>query len=166
MQTHNAQTFIATIMFSVAFLITSALSVHAQEIDFAPEWYVAPDEPVFYLAPLRAMAGASCPTDSVFVCNEDSVLVGSTHYDYDDAGRTIRTIVWTYDPKTGVRTSNSTKEEHGFDTSNREIFSATYEWDVVRYDWRGIAKTENVYNSANQMESKISYVYKHNKNFK
>jgi hypothetical protein len=120
-----------------------------------PEWYVAPIIPdLSAAAPRRAKAAADCPTDSVLTCNVDSVLVEGTYYEFAD---TIRTTVWTYNPDRS-RVGKS-KEEHLYDASNVEIYSATYVWDDKTNNWAGETRNEYAYNDKHKMTSSMSYAW-------
>ena len=110
-------------------------------------------------APLRA-AAAACLTDSVLTFNIDSVLTEATTYDYDAAGRTIRTTVWQYNAD-GSRTGKS-KQEYAFDANGTQIYTGTFAWDAATNDWKGTAKSEYVYNEAHKMESNITYTWVNN----
>ena len=105
-------------------------------------------------APMRASA-TGCLTDSILTFNQDSVLTEATTYDYDAAGRTIRTTVWQYNAD-GSRTGKS-KTEYGFDNSGTQIYTAIFAWDTNTNDWKGTSKSEYVYNEAHKMESNITY---------
>ncbi len=110
-------------------------------------------------APMRASA-AGCLTDSILTFNQDSVLTEATTYDYDAAGRTIRTTVWQYNAD-GSRTGKS-KQEYAFDANGTQIYTGTFAWDAATNDWKGTAKSEYVYNEAHQMESNITYTWVNN----
>ncbi len=110
-------------------------------------------------APMRASA-AGCLTDSILTFNQDSVLTEATTYDYDAAGRTIRTTVWQYNSD-GTRTGKS-KQEYAYDTNGTQIYTGTFAWDAVTNDWKGTDKSEFVYNEAHQMESNITYTWVNN----
>ena len=115
-----------------------------------PEWYVAPIEATVALAPKRALAATSCPIDSVLTFDVDSNFVSVTTFEYDDQGRTICEIEWIY--VDGVRVGKS-KTEYGFNAAGTQVLTATYEWDGTAKDWKGIKKTEYVYNAQDKMES-------------
>ena len=128
------------------------------EIYTDPEWYVAPIEPVYAnSAPRRALAASGCLTDSLFHFDVDSVLTDITWYDYDDAERLIRTTVWTFD--SDKKRIGKSKEEYGYDAKGRQVLTSTYDWNTTTNDWRGISKSEKVYNAADKMESNISYAW-------
>ena len=110
-------------------------------------------------APQRATVSA-CLTDSILTFNQDSVLTEATTYDYDAAGRTIRTTVWQYNAD-GSRTGKS-KQEYAFDASGTQIYTGTFAWDATTNDWKGTSKSEYVYNEAHQMESNITYTWVNN----
>ena len=185
MQTfYNKQSLFTVALCMTAFLFFLALPVRAQEvadkeaIEMAedslvaeveapeaeveiyvdPEWYVAPTAPVYAnSAPRRVLAASSCLTDSVLNFDVDSVLSDITWYDYDDAERLIRTTVWTFDDD--KKRIGKSKEEYGFDAKGRQILTSTYDWNTTTNDWRGISKSEYVYNAADKMESNISYAW-------
>ena len=115
-----------------------------------PEWYVAPIEATVALAPKRALAATSCPIDSVLTFDVDSNFVSVTTFEYDDKGRTVCETEWIY--VDGVRVGKS-KTEYGFNAAGTQVLTATYEWDGTAKDWKGIKKTEYVYNAQNKMES-------------
>ena len=178
----DIQTLLATVILTAVFAVPATLPVYAQEItDFEvvveevealaadtliaddgvieeyvepdPEWYVAPIEPVIYEAsPRRATAAASCPTDSVCTYDIDGNLADVSCFDYDDAGRTIRTTVWTY--TNGQRVGKS-KEEKAFDNNGTEIMTSTYAWDNNTNNWAGTEKTEHVFVSGKETERTI-----------
>ena len=127
--------------------------------DSVPNWYVAPEIPEALRSPMRVTASA-CLTDSILTFNIDSVLTEATTYDYDAAGRTIRTTVWQYNAD-GSRVGKS-KQEYAFDASGTQIYTGTFAWDVATNDWRGTAKSEFVYNEAHKMESNITYTWVNN----
>ena len=165
----DIQTLLATVILTAVFAVPATLPVYAQEItDFEvvaeevealaadtliaddgvieeyvepdPEWYVAPIEPVVYeAAPRRATAAASCPTDSVCTYDIDGNLADVSCFDYDEAGRTIRTTVWTY--TNGQRVGKS-KEEKAFDNNGTEIMTSTYTWDNNTNNWAGTEKKD------------------------
>ncbi len=120
------------------------------------DWYVEPVIPEALRSPMRT-AAANCLTDSTYTFDQDSVLVEISLYDYDAAGRTIRTTVMAYNSD-GPRSGKS-KLEYGFDNSGTQIYTATYAWDNDLSDWIGTEKYEFVYNEAHKMESNISYVW-------
>ena len=106
-----------------------------------PEWYVAPVIPASLRAPMRtSAAAASCKTDSVLTFNVDSVLTDVTVYEYDEAGRTVGTLVWTCNTD-GSRVGKSRTEDR-YDASGTKTMTATYVWDNMTNDWKGNAKTE------------------------
>ena len=127
--------------------------------DSVPSWYIAPEIPEALRSPMRT-AAAACLTDSILTFNIDSVLTEATTYDYDAAGRTIRTTVWQY-AADGTRTGKS-KQEYAFDASGTQIYTGTFVWDTNTNDWRGTSKTEFVYNEAHKMESNITYTWVNN----
>ena len=137
--------------------------VVSDDVDSVPEWYVPAEIPdslkAPFGAPLRA-AAAACLTDSVLTFNIDSVLTEATTYDYDAAGRTIRTTVWQYNAD-GTRTGKS-KQEYAFDANGTQIYTGTFAWDATTNDWKGTSKSEFVYNEAHQMESNITYTWVNN----
>ena len=185
----DIQTLFATVILTAVFAVPATLPVYAQEItDFEvvveevealaadtliaddgvieeyvepdPEWYVAPIEPVVYeAAPRRATAAASCPTDSVCTYDIDGNLADVSCFDYDEAGRTIRTTVWTY--TNGQRVGKS-KEEKAFDGNGTEIMTSTYAWDNNTNNWAGTEKKEYVYNSAKKMTENTIYAWINN----
>ncbi len=110
-------------------------------------------------SPMRT-AAAACLTDSILTFNQDSVLTEATTYDYDAAGRTIRTTVWQYNAD-GSRTGKS-KQEYAFDASGTQIYTGTFAWDAATNDWKGTSKSEYVYNEAHKMESNITYTWVNN----
>ncbi len=73
-------------------------------------------------------------------------------FDYDEAGRTIRTTVWTY--TNGQRVGKS-KEEKAFDNNGTEIMTSTYTWDNNTNNWAGTEKTEHVFVSGKETERTI-----------
>lgn len=106
-----------------------------------PEWYVAPVIPASLRAPMRtSTAAASCKTDSVLTFNVDSVLTDVTVYEYDEASRTVGTLVWTCNTD-GSRVGKSRTEDR-YDASGTKTMTATYVWDNMTNDWKGNAKTE------------------------
>ncbi|MBQ9427696.1 MAG: hypothetical protein IJU36_08760 [Paludibacteraceae bacterium] len=123
------------------------------------DWYVPAEIPIELRAPMRASA-AACMTDSVLTFDIDSVLTEATTYDYDAAGRTIRTTVWQYNAD-GSRTGKS-KQEYAFDANGTQIYTGTFAWDAATNDWKGTAKSEYVYNEAHKMESNITYTWVNN----
>ena len=101
-----------------------------------PEWYVAPVIPASLRAPMRtSAAAASCKTDSVLTFNVDSVLTDVTVYEYDEAGRTVGTLVWTCNTD-GSRVGKSRTEDR-YDASGTKTMTATYVWDNMTNDWKG-----------------------------
>ncbi len=124
-----------------------------------PDWYVEPVIPEALRSPMRT-AAANCLTDSILTFNIDSVLTEATTYDYDAAGRTIRTTVWQYNAD-GSRTGKS-KQEYAFDASGTQIYTGTFAWDAATNDWKGTSKSEYVYNEAHKMESNITYTWVNN----
>lgn len=134
-------------------------SIEAASADSLPTWYVAPEIPESLRAPQRA-AASGCMTDSILTFNVDSILTEATTYDYDAAGRTIRTTVWTY-TSDGSRIGKS-KQEYAYDPSGSQIYTGTFAWDTNAQDWKGTAKSEFVYNEAHKMESNISYTWVNN----
>ncbi len=133
--------------------------VVSDDVDSVPEWYVPAEIPEELRAPQRAMA-AACLTDSILTFNIDSVLTEATTYDYDAAGRTIRTTVWQY-AADGSRTGKS-KQEYAFDANGTQIYTGTFAWDATTNDWKGTSKSEYVYNEAHKMESNITYTWVNN----
>ncbi len=131
--------------------------------DSVPTWYIPAEIPdslkAPFGAPLRASASA-CLTDSILTFNIDSVLTEATTYDYDAAGRPIRTTVWQY-AADGTRTGKS-KQEYAFDANGTQIYTGTFAWDAATNDWKGTAKSEYVYNEAHKMESNITYTWVNN----
>ena len=117
-----------------------------------PEWYVAPMTHDLTRAPFRAPAGA-CPIDSVRTFNVDSVLESVTVYEYGD---TTRTMVWTVNPD-GTRFGSSRTEEG---TNGNITFSATYDWDATAGDWKGVEKTEDLFdeNGRQVMHTEMDWV--------
>ena len=138
---------------------TLIVNVDTVELDPDPEWYVAPEIPASKRAPQhaqkRATAATGCVVDSILTFNVDSVLVSVSTYDYDNAGRTIRTTVWTVNPD-GSRYGSS-KQEYGFNAAGKQVMTADYIWDNTTNDWKGTEKTEFVYNDAGKMETKTAY---------
>ena len=129
-------------------LLFFGMPVNAQEatdsivsIDSVPEWYVAPEIPLFLRAPMRA--AASCPVDSICTFNIDSVLTEVTVYEYGD---TTRTMVWTVNAN-GSRVGKSRTEEATTSTSS---YSATYAWDNTVNNWKGTTKTEKTFASGKE----------------
>ncbi len=133
--------------------------VVSNDVDSVPEWYIPAEIPIDLRAPMRASA-AGCLTDSILTFNQDSVLTEATTYDYDAAGRTIRTTVWQYNAD-GSRTGKS-KQEYAFDANGTQIYTGTFAWDATTNDWKGTAKSEYVYNEAHKMESNITYIWVNN----
>ena len=130
---------------------TLIADVDTVSVDPAPEWYVAPVEPVICAAvPARAKAAAACPTDSVVTYDIDGNFAEVACYDYDEAGRVVCTTGWTYNAGKRIGTS---KEEKAYDAKVTEVMTATYTWDNSANNWKGAEKKEYVYNSANKMES-------------
>ena len=141
----------------------AAVSLHAQAMEPAvdslradtsevsdPEWYVAPDVREDYLrTPKRASANV-CPLDSVCIFNIDSILVEVTVYEYGD---TTRTVVWTVNPD-GSRVGKSRTESASTATTS---YSAAFTWDAATNDWKGTAKEEHTYNSANKEILRLLY---------
>ena len=123
------------------------------------DWYIPAVIPNELRAPMRASA-AGCLTDSILTFNQDSVLTEATTYDYDAAGRTIRTTVWQYNAD-GTRTGKS-KQEYAFDANGTQIYTGTFAWDAATNDWKGTSKSEYVYNEAHMMESQITYTWVNN----
>ncbi len=123
------------------------------------DWYIPAVIPNELRAPMRASA-TGCLTDSILTFNQDSVLTEATTYDYDAAGRTIRTTVWQYNAE-GSRTGKS-KQEYAFDANGTQIYTGTFAWDAATNDWKGTAKSEYVYNEAHKMESNITYTWVNN----
>ena len=117
-----------------------------------PEWYVAPMTHDLARAPFRAPA-AACPIDSVRTFNVDSVLESVTVYEYGD---TTRTMVWTVNPD-GTRFGSSRTEEG---TNGNITFSATYDWDATAGDWKGVEKTEDLFdeNGRQVMHTEMDWV--------
>ena len=170
------QTLLATVLSAAAFFVAAPYPVYAQElaeldeaeaiemvadtlvadvdsilVEPDPEWYVAPVEPVFGNSPRRALAAASCPTDSVVTYDVDGNFAEVTCYYYDEAGNTIRTEAWTYSEGKRIGT---TKQEFEFNAGGVQIMTAAYTWDNTTNNWKGTEKTEDVFNSSNKMESR------------
>ena len=124
--------------------------------DSVPEWYVAPEIPLFLRAP-KHKAAAKCVMDSMLSFNVDSVLIEASHYEYDNAGHVIREIVWTYNAD-GSKTGKS-KQEYSFDAYDNQVMTAVYAWDNASQTWKGTEKYEFVYDSEQRMISSIDYVW-------
>lgn len=130
------------------------------EVNDDPEWYVPPISWDVNFVPRRAVAASTCLTDSLRTFDVDSVLTEVTWYDYDNAGRTIRTTVWTCNPD-GSRVGKS-KNEVAFDAAGRQVLSATYDWDNTTNDWHGLSRTEDVFNENGKQESRTIYEWVNN----
>lgn len=130
------------------------------EVNDDPEWYVPPISWDVNFVPRRAVAASTCLTDSLRTFDVDSVLTEVTWYDYDNAGRTIRTTVWTCNPD-GSRVGKS-KNEVAFDAAGRQVLSATYDWDNTTNDWHGLSRTEDVFNENGKLESRTIYEWVNN----
>lgn len=117
-----------------------------------PEWYVAPVDRTTIRAPKRTAANA-CPIDSVRTFNVDSVLESVSIYEYGD---TTRTMVWTVNPD-GTRYGSSRTEEG---INGNITFSATYDWDATAGDWKGVEKTEDLFdeNGRQVMHTEMDWV--------
>ena len=117
-----------------------------------PEWYVAPLEYSLVRAPKRTAVSA-CPIDSVRTFNVDSLLESVSIYEYGD---TTRTMVWTVNPD-GTRYGSSRTEEG---TNGNITFSATYDWDATVGDWKGVEKTEDLFdeNGRQVMHTEMDWV--------
>ncbi|MBR6018327.1 MAG: hypothetical protein IK073_06870 [Paludibacteraceae bacterium] len=124
------------LVFDTDTLMTDTLSVDTIS---DPEWYVAPVNPEVLRAPMRSAAAASCPTDSIFIFNIDSVLTEVTIFAYDDAGHTISEVVWTVNAD-GSRVGKTKKEDRY--EGSIQVMTSTYVWDNTTSNWIGNAKTE------------------------
>ena len=124
--------------------------------DSMPEWYVAPEIPLFLRAP-KHTAAAKCVMDSMLSFNVDSVLIEASHYEYDNAGHVIREIVWTYNAD-GSKTGKS-KQEYSFDAYDNQVMTAVYAWDNASQTWKGTEKYEFVYDSEQRMISDTEYAW-------
>ena len=121
--------------------------------DSVPEWYVAPEIPLFLRAP-KHTAAAKCMLDSIMTFDIDSVLVECTCYEYDNAGRTINQEVWTYNPD-GSRIGKS-KNEYCYSSSGDQTCTAVYTWDNTANTWKGTERFEYVYKSFSGQKKLIS----------
>jgi len=151
-QPMNAQTIVPDTLTSDT-LISIADTLAS---DSVPEWYVAPEIPLFLRAP-KHTAAAKCVMDSMLSFNVDSVLIEASHYEYDNAGRVIREIVWTYNAD-GSKTGKS-KQEYSFDAYDNQVMTAVYAWDNATQTWKGTEKYEFVYDSEQRMISSIDYAW-------
>ena len=124
--------------------------------DSMPEWYVAPEIPLFLRAP-KHTAAAKCVMDSMLSFNVDSVLIEASHYEYDNAGHVIREIVWTYNAD-GSKTGKS-KQEYSFDAYDNQVMTAVYAWDNASQIWQGTSRYFWVYDSEQRMISDTEYAW-------
>ena len=140
-------------------LEADSIAVEAEAIlmpDTTPEWYVEPVIPEHKRSPRRAKTAASCMNDSIQTYDVNEVLVEVVSYDYDNAGRIIRSIKWACNPD-GSRIGTF-KEEYGFDATGRQVMTAVYEWVSATGSWTGKEKTEFAYDGE-LMISSIEYAW-------
>ncbi len=121
-----------------------------------PEWYVAPGIPRSLRAPKRAVA-QNCIVDSILSFNVDSILIETTHYDYDNAGRVTCATVWSVNAD-GTEYGSS-KNEYRYDVYDNQVGTAVYVWNDVTNNWQGTEKYEYVYDAEQRMLSSISYAW-------
>ena len=138
---------------------TLIANVDTVELDPDPEWYVAPLVPEALRAPQHAprksKAATSCVVDSILRFNSDSVLIEVSMYEYDQAGRTIREMIWNVN-EDGSRYGSS-RVEYAFNSAGTQTMTASYDWDNETNNWKGTQKTEFVYNAFGKMDSQTTF---------
>lgn len=119
----------------------------------APE-HLKPTAPVQSAQVSPRKGAASYVLDSVISTDQNGACIGRLLYDYNAAGKTIRTTTWKY--TNGIPTASSTMNESAFDGS-REVMTASYKWNTTLGKWVGNSRTENTYNAQGYNDAKITY---------
>ena len=125
--------------------------------DSVPEWYVAPEIPLFLRAPKHTAATACSKVAAIQTYDINSQLVEATYYEYDNAGRVISTTVWTHNAD-GSQTGKS-KQEYSFDAYGNQVSTVVYDWDNTMNIWHGVSRYEYVYDAEQRMLSNTEYAW-------